>query len=310
MKPMGGTQLAHARLMEVLPDWAKEKAQIIAREEDIDHSKLQVFWTQDMPNSPRFLSDERARSGFDGIVFVSYWQQTVFALNAGVPFSAGTVIKNAVDPIPVTEKPSDIIRMIYQSVPDRGLEILVPVFDELTKEYDNIELDVYSNFDLYAQTHRNENYEQLFEACRNHEKINYFGTRPNSEVRDAVSKAHIFAYPSTWLETSCMSAMEAMTGRCVMVAPLHGALSETMANYAISYSWTEDREEHKRRFRAGLIEAIESIGTHDMDAHLDEQKRYADKFYSWENRAGEWINYIDSLTKTRKFDFPGFNVPF
>lgn len=309
MKPMGGTQLAYARLMEILPDWTKAKAQIISREEDVDHSRLQVFWTQDMPNSPRFLADEKSRSGFDGIVFVSYWQQTVFALNARVPFSAGTVIKNAIDPIPYTPKSTDTIKLIYQSVPDRGLEILVPVFDELSKKYDNIELDVYSNFELYAQSHRNEKYEELFDICRNHDKIDYRGTRPNPEVRDAVAKAHIFAYPSIWLETSCMSAMEAMTGRCIMVAPLHGALSETMANYALSYSWTEDVEEHKKRFKANLVEAIESVNSDSMGAHLDEQKRYADKFYSWENRAGEWISYIDSLTKTRKIDFPGFNVP-
>jgi glycosyltransferase involved in cell wall biosynthesis len=309
MPSKGGTELAHERLMSRLPDWAVNKAQIISREEGIDHDRLLVFWTQDMPDSPQFLADPHARAGFDGLIFVSYWQQTIFGLSAGVPFGEGEVIKNAVEPLPMLKDSRGPIKLIYQSVPDRGLELLVPVFDELSQQYD-IVLDVYSNFELYGQTHRNEKFEALFEFCRNHDKINYHGSVPNDEVREAVSRADIFAYPAIWLETSCMSAMEAMSGGCLMVAPHWGALPETMAGYNVAYSWTEDKEKHKSIFKDKLRYAIENVRGDSMKAHLEEQKRYADKFYNWDTRINEWIDYIQRLQKRRTFDFPGFNMPY
>ena len=309
MAGKGGTELAYERLMSRLPDWATSKAQIISREEEIDHDRLLVFWTQDMPDSPRFLADPRARDGFDGLVFVSYWQQTIFGLSAGVPFGEGEVIKNAIEPIDMVKDSRGPIKLIYQSVPDRGLELLVPVFDELSQQYD-IVLDVYSNFELYGQTHRNKKFEALFDVCRNHDKINYHGSVPNDEVREAVSRADIFAYPATWLETSCMSAMEAMSGGCLMVAPHWGALPETMAGYNVSYSWTEDKERHKQIFKDRLRYAIENVRGDSMRSHLEEQKRYADKFYNWDTRIYEWIDYIQRLEKRRTFDFPGFNQPY
>jgi glycosyltransferase involved in cell wall biosynthesis len=305
----GGTELAFEQLMSRLPGSVLDRVQVVAREAEIDHSKLTVFWTQDMPDSPRFLADPRAREGFDGLVFVSYWQQTVFALSAGVPFSEGQVIKNAIVPLGGVSKPDGPIRLIYQSVPDRGLELLVPVFDELCREYD-IVLDVFSNFELYGQLHRNERFEELFEFCRQHDRINYFGARPNDEVREAVARAHIFAYPSVWLETSCMSAMEAMSGGCLMVAPHWGALPETMAGYNLSYSWHEDRDVHMERFKHRLRDAVESVRSERVGVLLEEQKRFADRFYSWDVRIGEWVEFLSNLEKRRTYDFPGFNVVY
>ena len=41
--------------------------------------------------------------------------------------------------------------------------------------------------------------------------MTYHGFKPNDVVRKALSEAHIFAYPSIWVETSCISAIEAMS---------------------------------------------------------------------------------------------------
>lgn len=306
MTARGGTELVSEQLANRLPDWALKKAQIISRPQDIDYDRLQVFWAHDMPESAAFLSNETLRSAWDGIVFVSYWQQSVYALNAGVPFSAGEVIKNAIVPLPENKKPDGPIKIIYHPTPHRGLELLVPVFDELSKEYD-INLEVYSSFDIYGWPEKNAAYQELFDFCREHEKINYYGSRPHDEVRAAVVDAHIFAYPSIWLETSCMAAMEAMSGRCLMVAPHWGALPETMANYNISYSWTEDVEEHKKIFARKLRQAIESVRSEQTSVLLDEQKRFADRFYNWDRRVEQWVDYIDRLEKTRRINFPSFS---
>ena len=55
---------------------------------------------------------------------------------------------------------------------------------------------------------------------------------------------HILAYPSTWQETSCRVAMEAMSAHCAIVTSNWGALPETCGEYAYMYNYTENKNKH------------------------------------------------------------------
>jgi glycosyltransferase involved in cell wall biosynthesis len=301
MKPMGGTELMLNALLQRLGDSFAEEIEIIVRPQEIDEQKKNILWVHDLPADMPFMASAVERSNFDGIVFVSSWQQQLFNLNADVPFSESVVIKNAIEPIPEREKQDDgVVRLVYHSTPHRGLEILVPVFVELCKKYDNLRLDVFSNFDLYARPELNENYESLYDICRSHEKITYHGTQPNSVVRDALASAHIFGYPSIWRETSCLCAMEAMSARCVVVAPNYGALAETLAGFSIAYDYNENKHEHAQVFAAALDKAIEGVVNSRYDQLLHFQKAYADSFYNWDSRISQWTSYLSFVKNNPK----------
>ena len=294
--PQGGTELTRLWLHEVADKDLLDAVNIVSRPDDYKDGAKNVLWVHDLPADMPFLSSAASRQLFDGIVFVSSWQQTVFFMNMGVPYSESTVLRNAIHPINGEKKTaSDEVRIIYHPTPHRGLEVLVPVFMSLCERYDNIHLDVYSNFDIYARPEANKPYEQLYEQCRSHPKIAYHGSQPNEVVREALLGADIFAYPCIWRETSCISAMEAMSAGCLIVAPDYSALPETLANFNISYSWTEDVAAHAGRFAAALSSAIESVEDKSMRSHLADQKKYADKFYSWERRASEWNTYLKEV---------------
>lgn len=300
-KPYGGTELMYAWLHSAISPDLLSKFQVISRPEQLDPQRIPVLWIHDMPADVPFITNPAVRRSFKKIVFVSAWQQTVFNLNAGVKFSETQVLKNAIDPIIDTTKLDDgKVHLVYHPTPHRGLDILVSVFDELCDEFKNLELDVFSSFDIYARPEANKQFEPLYEFCRQHPQINYHGSISNDNVRSAVGKAHIFAYPSTWRETSCLTAMEAMSARCLVVAPWYGALSETLANYGFGYSWTEDKVEHGRRFKDRLREAIIAIQNRSMDTHLDSQKSYADTFYSRDTRAKEWEQFLLDLVSEIK----------
>lgn len=306
---MGGTELQRDWLFENLPSDLLDRFQIMCRPEDLDPDRQRLLWIQDMPLDVPFITDARTRSQFAKIIFVSGWQQMVFNLNAGVPFSDGAVIKNAIHPIePADKYADDTIRLVYHPTPHRGLQILVPVFERLAEKYSNLHLDVFSNFDIYARGHLNEQFEPLYERCRQHPQITYHGSQPNSVVRDALSSAHIFAYPCIWRETSCMSAMEAMSAKCLVVAPDYGALPETLANFNIRYSWTESHADHEKVFEKNLDMAIRQVADRKVDDLLDFQKQYADKFYNKETRINEWIEFLESLaSKQQQKKFRGVN---
>lgn len=300
--PQGGTELTRRLLHEVADRDLLDAVNIVSRPDDYKAGAKNVLWVHDLPRDMPFLASASSRRGFDGIAFVSSWQQTVFFMNMGVPYSESTVLRNAVHPINGEKKTTDgEVRIVYHPTPHRGLEILVPVFTSLCEKYDNIYLDVYSNFDIYGRPELNEPYEPLYELCRSHPKITYHGSHPNDIVREALLCADIFAYPCIWRETSCISAMEAMSAGCLIVAPNYCALPETLANFNVSYAWTEDVAAHAGRFSAALSSAIESVKSADVQTHLAEQKRYADKFYSWKARAPEWNAYLgDVLSASRK----------
>lgn len=301
MEPSGGTELLLDGLTQRVDPSLLEKVQIVSRPDNIDPGRRKILWVHDMPADMPFITNPRDRAIFDGIVFVSSWQQQIFNVNAGVPFSESVVIKNAIEPIACEEKPNeDVIRLVYHPTPHRGLKILVPVFVELSKKYENIHLDVFSNFDLYARPELNSKYEELYNVCREHDKITYHGTQPNDVVRDALKNAHIFAYPSIWRETSCLCAMEAMSAKCLIVAPNYGALAETLANFGVTYDFKENHQEHAQVFAFALESAINSIHADRTNDLLNFQKAYADSFYSWDSRIPQWETYIKFISESQK----------
>ena len=297
---MGGTEMMKYGLYDRLDPSVRDKAQIIcSRVRDVDSKRPSILWLHDMFNDPeaQHLVDAKDRERFAKLVFVSNYQKTQYELAFGLRPSEYVILKNCIDPIEDHQKPpaADEINLIYHTTPHRGLDILVPVFIELCNHYDNITLDVYSSFDIYGWGQRDADYEYLFEQCRNHPKINYHGYQPNDVVREALKKAHIFAFPSIWPETSCIAAMEAMSARCVIVAPDYAALPETLAGFGITYSMHEDVNIHANMFIQALNQTIQQINTDEMDNRLDFQKAYADGFYSWDSRVTQWQSLIESV---------------
>ena len=295
----GGTELMRERLFNSLPSELLDKFQIISsRVREIDPDKPTILWLHDLwddPESAHLISEE-SRERFRSLVFVSNYQQNSFNMGLGVPFNEGYVIRNGIVPIPEHTKPDDQINLIYHTTPHRGLELLVPVFEKLYEENENIHLDVYSSFSIYGWTERDAPYEGLFEFCKMHPGITYHGAVSNEEVRAALQKAHIFAYPCIWLETSCLAAIEAMSAGCDIVYPQYGALPETLGNMGTPYGIAESYELHAARFMNVLDMAIRNLRSEGTQARLEFQKVYANSLYDWNSIAVEWESLLRSIT--------------
>lgn len=309
---IGGTEMMAARLRESLTDEQKEIFQIIpSRVRNLDPNKVRIFWAHDLPNDPE--SAHLANNGwekFHKIVFVSHWQQQAYINYFGIPWSKTVVLKNAVEPSKFEtidklrekyEQPGQI-RLVYHTTPHRGLNILFSVFSELAKKYD-IHLDVYSSFEIYGWKERDEEYKELFDMIKQHPQITYHGSKPNEEVRRALEKSHIFAYPSIWPETSCIALMEAMMSGCICVHPDFAALPETAADWTNMYTWSQDLQSHARQFSDVLEYAINTVKENLKPDMIILQKQYAEMFYNWDIRKIQWKGLLQSL-KDEKRDLP------
>lgn len=297
----GGTELMQERLHSSLPADLLERFQIIpSRVRELAEDKKKILWLHDLPQDPEstHLTDASLRERFDKIVCVSDWQMQLYNLISGVPYGQCVVIKNAIEPIEVDVKSyNGTVNLIYHTTPHRGLEILVPVFEELCKIHDNIHLDVYSSFGVYGWAERDKQYESLFNRCKSNPNITYHGAVSNEEVREALKKSHIYAYPSIWPETSCLSVIEAMSAKNLVVCPNYAALPETCGNFAMMYPWNENTNAHAAQFAHTLNNAINMV-KFDYELtfpYIDFQKQYFDYFYGWERRQKEWVDLLTSL---------------
>lgn len=308
VKSNGGTELMQRRLMDgnVNRDLLRHFQIIASRVRHVDENLKKILWLHDLPGDPEsaHLADPKSRNRFDKIVMVSDWQMNYYHLSHGIPYSRCIVMPNAIYPIEIKEKEYDgTIRLIYHTTPHRGLEILIPVFENLCKEekiLGPIHLDVYSSFSIYGWEQRDEPYRGLFDRCRNHPNITYHGAVSNEDVRNALVKSHIFAYPSIWPETSCLSAIEAMSAMCSVVCPNLAALPETCSKFANMYQFDEDINRHAQRFGGVLASTImnrrrQLEDSKSVEVHYRFQKSYFDNFYSWPNRAKQWESLLKSL---------------
>lgn len=296
----GGTELMQDALEARLPKGLLNEFQIIAsRLRGIDPERKSILWLHDLAEDPevQHLSDPRGRERFDKLVFVSHWQFATYNKVLGIPYGESIVLKNAIEPIENHVKQKDgPIRLIYHTTPHRGLDVLVAVYERLSEVWkDKVHLDVYSSFKIYGNEQRDAAFQEIFDKCKEHDHITYHGTVSNDEIRKALEEAHIFAYPSTWQETSCIAGIEAMSAGCAIVCPSLAALPETTSGFGLMYPFDEDKMQHAQMFHNVLRAAVDNFWEDDMQTKLLLQKLYTDTFYNWDLRAEEWKGLLMSM---------------
>jgi glycosyltransferase involved in cell wall biosynthesis len=293
LNPRGGTELMAERINTLRPELLSHFNIMHSRETNISFTKKNILVLHDLALDPMH---EHLRDGgwknFDKLIFVSHWQKQQFQDYLGLPPSASVVLKNAITPIEEHTKPTDKIRLMYYSTPHRGLDILYAAFVPLAKEFPNLELNVFSSFDLYAWPERDEQHKELFKKLEDHPQINYSKSVSNDQIREELKRNHILAYPSNWQETSCLVLIEAMSAGLTCVHSSLAALPETSLGLTVMYDYHEDPNTHAMIFYNNLRRAIMIHSDNKLMAqhtnNLAVQKSIADVVYSWDNRAIQW----------------------
>ena len=290
---MGGTELSALSLFDRLEVPLMQEFQIIhGRIRELDETKIRIAVMHDLPEDPECskLKDNNFRNKFHKIVYVSNWQYNRFQEVLGIPYSENDVIiENGISIInPNPNKNNDVINLIYTSTPQRGLGILVPVFEALQKSFSNIHLHVFSSFNIYGWENMDEPFEKLFDKCKENPGITYHGFQPYEKVREQLSNSHIFAYPSVWQETSCRALMEAMSVGLLCVHPNFGALPDTAGGLNMMYQGDADPNIHANIFFNALYGAIEQLQSGNLTSYMNYVKTYTDNRFNIDKIASKW----------------------
>jgi glycosyltransferase involved in cell wall biosynthesis len=321
----GGTEIIKYGLLEKLPQELLSKFQIICDSDlhyilcgikNFHQNKRIIYWVHSDPdqneqilNLMKINSKPLANGGynmFHKIIFISHHQMENWIKTYNIPRSHCIVMKHSLNPIDILEKPKNKIVLVYHCNPQRGLSLLVDVFERLCEEYDNIELKVHSSWSIYEDLNHpflknssswQKEYEKnnLYQRLEKHPKIHNIGYLPNNELKKSLASSHIFAYPNIMPETFCLSLLEAMSAGLLCVHPNYGCLPETASNWTMMYHYHENIIFHKERFYQELKKAIELVNTKQTQEHLKKQKEYVDYLFDWEKRCLDWIQLLESL---------------
>ena len=292
----GGSELIYQRVKERVPDELWDYFQIILSRVREYEDKPKILWFQDTSKDPevKWLKEKDKRDKFERFVFPSDWSLEKYHLDLGFEYEQCVVLKNAIVPIPIHDKPKEgPIRLAYISTPHRGLDVLIGAFKALKLE--NVVLDVYSSFKIYGWEQQDKEWEPLYNACKETPNVNYHGTVPNEEIRSALQQTHILAYPNVYPETGCISVIEAMSASCIVVCPNLAVLPETCANFAWMYGFCLDKTEHARKFAYVLKDAIDNFWEAPVQAGLAFQKQYYDMHYDIETTAKQWTMMLETI---------------
>lgn len=300
----GGTELIALRMIDTIDHELLNKVNIIhSRVRKLpDNGKPNILVLHDLPLDPesQFLKLKENLNLFSKIVCVSNWQLQMYHSYLNLPYSKSIVINNGIFPIE-----SDIakfnniekIKLIYHTTPHRGLEILIPCFVKLAEIHKDITLDVYSSFEIYGWKQRDSIYQTLFDIAKTHPQINYHGTVSNEVVREALKDTHIFAYPSIWLETSCLCLIEAMSASNIILSSNIGALPETSMGFTELYQFNENKEQHVNIFYNKLNNIINDVRNKKYNLeNIKIQKQRTDYNYNWVKKlVPQWEQLIKEI---------------
>jgi UDP-glucose:(glucosyl)LPS alpha-1,2-glucosyltransferase len=288
---MGGTEQMRKRLIDTVDKSLLEKVAIhLSRPRTLYADVPNILWAHDLAEDPENkILENQGWQQFTTFVFVSCWQRDMFIARFGIPYSKCVVIENAIEPAGDIDKDMRQIKLIYHTTPHRGLELLYPVYELLSKEMgDKIHLDVFSSFEIYGWKERNKPYQSLFEKLEAHPHITYHGTQSNEVVRDYLSRAHYFPYPCIWKETSCIALIEAIEHGVIAVHPNLGALPETAGLNTYMYDYTENHQIHAQKFYE-LLHILIKGGVHIVKS-INTNPRH--KLQTFTNR---WTNLLKAI---------------
>jgi glycosyltransferase involved in cell wall biosynthesis len=296
----GGTELLHEGLLLRLNKNELEGINLILNglsEEVLKDNQINVLWNHHSYDQPAIQGyrNKYLISKIKYFIYVSNWQYEKYRYHFSIPESRSLVIKNAIQLIELQQKPEKI-RLIYTSTPWRGLDVLLDAFHFLDR--DDVELDIFSSTTIYGSKFHEQNekkYKELFKRAANMKNVNYHGYASNKDVREALLQAHIFAYPCTWEETSCLAAIEARMAGLNLVTTNLGALYETVNSWGRLINFETNKLNLAKKFAFALNLAIDEYWTEETQKRLQEQHVFYKRFYSWDVRINEWRNFLSQI---------------
>ncbi len=228
-------------------------------------AKQRVLWVHDHDCGPN------ARSNlvkFDRVLGVSKYHADFLADAYDLPEGLVDFVPNGVNLDRFTATVKKVPqRCVYASSPDRGLIMLLKMWPEIIGNEKKPELHIGYGFDVMDKmiaAGRSELIpfkQECMDLIKNTKQVVYRGRLPQDELATLYQESVAWLYPSDFLETSCISAMEVMAAGCIPITSSSGALKETVGNGGlVVYGPEKTRSNpHSKAWREFYIRCVQGV---------------------------------------------------
>lgn len=262
------------------------------------NARNKYLWLHDVMDKEEFT--EKRIANLDKVIVLSKYHRTLYPM---VPDDKIFLSANGITPEDFEAVDGkferDPHRVIYMSSHVRGLQMLYDVWDEVLQEVPDATLDVYYGWNSYDAVNK-DNPERMAwkEKMVNREKelkgVTDHGRVGHQVIVEEIAKSGVWAYPCTFPEISCITAMKALSGGAWPVCSNFAALDETvqfgeklkieMVDKDTPVGQWGDAE--TRKFKDMLVHILKNPPTNEQ---RQEMMKWSRENQSWSKVADSWI---------------------
>ena len=247
--------------------------------------KKVYLWIHDtlpfVTHNSKFIQYHKEK--FKGIIAISEWQKNNTVKKHNIPEKNIFVSRNAIYIERFLNK--NIIktpyRFIYSSSPDRGLNYLIQIIPKIKEKYPETTLHLFVNKYLIDNDTLN--------AIEKLEDYVYLNPRVSQDqLAIEFLKSDIWLYPTNFQESYCITALEAMAAKCLVVTVKNAALEEVVEGRGILCNYP---------IKDNLEDLVKKLFFVLERSKLKEH--FVEKAYEWAARqtydtlARDWINIFN-----------------
>lgn len=187
-------------------------------------------WLHDCePVGDSFMAGSNLRS----IWCLSSWHLNYIQEQYGIPTKLLRIMPNAIKAERftknhITKKP---MSFIYSSGRERNLNHLLSIFKEVIKLYSHATLTIYCRLDSVENKEDMENIVMLSKIYPNCIKCTSMVTQ--DELADTMLETDYWLYPTDFMETFCITALEAQAAGCICICSNLAGLKDSVGNRGI-----------------------------------------------------------------------------
>ena len=244
--------------------------------------KRVYLWIHDiLPVTVNSKGVQMHKEKFKYIISISNWQKKYTIEKLNIPQEYIYLSRNAIYSERFLNKNIEKVpfRFIYTSCAERGLDVLINIIPKIKEKYPLTTLYLFVNKNLIDN--------DTLKIIKNTEYIFLNDRVDQNQVSIELLKSDIWLYPTTFLESYCITALEAMASKCLVATVKYGGLGNIVEGKGVLCEYPiEDNVDDliKKLFMV--------IDRPSLKNHLIE------KAYNWainqtyDKLAKEWVNDI------------------
>lgn len=225
----------------------------------------------------------------------AYLEQTVPHLNGNLCLSSNGVRVDLINELPLVERNPK--RLIYSSSPDRGLAMLLTIFERAREQVEDLELHIFyglDNIEMISEKHGSRGPWQAsfdtYEKAKKMDGVTWHGRTGQRELYQEFMKSGLWVYPTDFTETSCCSCMEAQAmGAIPITRPYWATLDNVKWGVFIEGSPANDALV-RARYVDAIVRVASNPSNQDMIRYpmMEEARQRCD----WQRVAEQWHGWI------------------